>query len=119
MPIDVNGYTVADEMLREEATRLAHEYPWRAAPQSTQKAIELFSAAEKNVVNHVLLSEYVLAYPMPLYPSGPPYGTTRVMKGGSYLCHDSYCWRYRNAARTGTSPDSATCHMGFRVVRDI
>jgi hypothetical protein len=40
-----------------------------------------------------------------LDPAGPPSGDTRVMKGGSYLCHKSYCWRYRNAARTGTSPD--------------
>ncbi len=46
MPIDVNGYTVADEMLREEATRLAHEYPWKAAPQTAQKAIGPFSAVE-------------------------------------------------------------------------
>ena len=54
-----------------------------------------------------------------LNPVGPPNGTTRVMKGGSYLCHESYCWRYRTAARTGTPPDSSTTHIGFRVVGDI
>ena len=54
-----------------------------------------------------------------LDPVGPPCGDTRVMKGGSYLCHESYCWRYRNAARTGTPPDSSSGHIGFRVVRDI
>jgi hypothetical protein len=69
MPINVNGFIVSDEMLREEATRLAHEYPWKSAPQSTQKAIELFSAAEKSVVNHVLLSQYVASYPIPLDPA--------------------------------------------------
>jgi formylglycine-generating enzyme required for sulfatase activity len=53
-----------------------------------------------------------------LDPVGPPSGDTRVMKGGSYLCHESYCWRYRNAARTGTPPDSSTGHIGFRVARD-
>jgi len=52
-------------------------------------------------------------------PVGPPSGTKRVNKGGSYLCHQSYCWRYRNAARTGTDPDSSTGHIGLRVVRDI
>ena len=52
-------------------------------------------------------------------PVGPPSGDTRVMKGGSYLCHESYCWRYRNAARTGTSPDTSTGHIGFRVARDV
>ena len=40
----------------------------------------------------------------------------RVMKGGSFLCHKSYCYRYRIAARTGNSPDSTTPHTGFRVV---
>lgn len=40
----------------------------------------------------------------------------RTLKGGSFLCHRSYCYRYRIAARTGTSPDSATMHQGFRVV---
>jgi formylglycine-generating enzyme required for sulfatase activity len=54
-----------------------------------------------------------------LDPAGPPSGDTRVMKGGSYLCHKSYCWRYRNAARTGTSPDTSTGHIVFRVSRDI
>ncbi|WP_102107456.1 SUMF1/EgtB/PvdO family nonheme iron enzyme [Oceaniglobus roseus] len=43
----------------------------------------------------------------------------RVAKGGSFLCHRSYCWRYRIAARSGNSPDSATPHMGFRVVFDV
>lgn len=43
----------------------------------------------------------------------------KLMKGGSYLCHKSYCYRYRIAARTGNSPDSATTHMGFRVVWDL
>jgi sulfatase modifying factor 1 len=52
-------------------------------------------------------------------PVGPPSGATRVMKGGSYLCHESYCRRYRNAARTGTEPDTSTGHIGFRVARDL
>ncbi|MGO4881078.1 MAG: formylglycine-generating enzyme family protein [Bryobacteraceae bacterium] len=52
-------------------------------------------------------------------PVGPPSGTTRVMKGGSYLCHASFCFRYRNAARTANTPDSATGNIGFRVVRDV
>ncbi len=40
----------------------------------------------------------------------------RLLKGGSYLCHRSYCYRYRIAARTGVSADSSTGHAGFRVV---
>ncbi len=52
-------------------------------------------------------------------PVGPPTGATRVLKGGSYLCHESYCYRYRNSARTGNSPDTSAGNIGFRVVRDL
>jgi len=52
-------------------------------------------------------------------PVGPPRGATKVMKGGSYLCHKSYCNRYRVAARTSNTPDSSTTNIGFRCVRDI
>jgi formylglycine-generating enzyme required for sulfatase activity len=39
----------------------------------------------------------------------------KVIRGGSYLCHDSYCNRYRVASRSRNTPDSTTGHMGFRV----
>ncbi len=47
-------------------------------------------------------------------PAGPPDGTGRVTKGGSFLCHKSYCNRYRVAARTQNTPDSSTSNTGFR-----
>ena len=50
-------------------------------------------------------------------PTGPATGRTKVMKGGSFLCHASYCNRYRVAARTSNTPDSATSNIGFRCVR--
>lgn len=49
-------------------------------------------------------------------PTGPESGTARVMRGGSYLCHESYCWRYRVDARSANTPDSTTGNIGFRVV---
>lgn len=49
-------------------------------------------------------------------PRGPKHGTERVMKGGSFLCHASYCNRYRVAARTKNTPDSSTSNIGFRCV---
>ena len=52
-------------------------------------------------------------------PSGPTVGETKVIKGGSYLCHDSYCNRYRIAARSSTTPVSAMGHLGFRTVKDL
>ncbi len=52
-------------------------------------------------------------------PRGPAAGTHRVMRGGSYLCHASYCSRYRVAARSGNTPDASTGNLGFRCVRDV
>ncbi len=51
-------------------------------------------------------------------PSGPPEGAARTMRGGSYLCHDSYCNRYRVAGRSSNTPDSSTGNLGFRVAAD-
>ena len=51
-------------------------------------------------------------------PVGPPNGHARVIRGGSYLCHHSYCNRYRVAARTANTPDSSTGNMGFRCAAD-
>jgi sulfatase modifying factor 1 len=51
-------------------------------------------------------------------PRGPARGTHRVMRGGSYLCHESYCNRYRVAARSGNAVDSSTGNLGFRCVAD-
>jgi formylglycine-generating enzyme required for sulfatase activity len=51
-------------------------------------------------------------------PRGPAAGTVRVIRGGSYLFHRSYCHRYRVAARSATAPDSTTGHTGFRCAAD-
>ena len=61
-----------------------------------------------------------------LEAGGPPRGRSsdpnepgvskHVIKGGSYLCADDYCYRYRPAARTPGPPDSGASHVGFRTV---
>lgn len=51
-------------------------------------------------------------------PRGPATGMSKVMRGGSHLCHDSYCNRYRVAARTSSTPDSSTANTGFRTATD-
>jgi formylglycine-generating enzyme required for sulfatase activity len=51
-------------------------------------------------------------------PRGPAYGNARVTRGGSYLCHVSYCNRYRVSARTSNTPDTSTGNLGFRVAWD-
>ena len=47
-----------------------------------------------------------------LDPAGPPEGNTRVMKGGSYLCHHSYCFRYRCSARSSNITRSESLSAG-------
>jgi formylglycine-generating enzyme required for sulfatase activity len=54
----------------------------------------------------------------PVDPRGPDEGTSRITRGGSYLCHRSYCNRYRVDARSANEPDSSTGNTGFRCVRD-
>lgn len=51
-------------------------------------------------------------------PTGPAEGTARVMRGGSHMCHESYCNRYRIAARSSNTPDSSAGNIGFRVAAD-
>lgn len=50
------------------------------------------------------------------YSSGNPYQKEHVIKGGSFLCHESYCASFRISARMGMSPDSGSDHVGFRTV---
>ena len=50
----------------------------------------------------------------PVDPTGPTEGGAHVMRGGSYLCHESYCYRYRVAARSSNTPDSSSGNLGFR-----
>jgi formylglycine-generating enzyme len=60
-------------------------------------------------------------------PSGPerssnpgrPYTPERVQRGGSFLCSDVYCTRYRPSARHGCSPDTGMSHVGFRCAKSI
>ncbi len=58
-------------------------------------------------------------------PQGPntsfdprnPRAESRAQRGGSFLCNDSYCSRYRPSARHGCSPDTGMSHVGFRCVK--
>ncbi|WP_420455433.1 formylglycine-generating enzyme family protein [Rubrivirga sp.] len=64
------------------------------------------------------------------YPLGADGGTTRavaglsgeperVQRGGSFLCHPSYCHGYRVSARSHATPESSFAHVGFRCARDV
>lgn len=62
-----------------------------------------------------------------LDPKGPdksfevydPYAINKTVRGGSFLCSDSWCSGYRNSRRMRLSPDSGMQHLGFRCVRDV
>ncbi|WP_436927763.1 formylglycine-generating enzyme family protein [Halosimplex amylolyticum] len=54
----------------------------------------------------------------PENPTGPATGDERVMRGGSHLCHESWCNRYRLAARSSNDPESSAGNVGFRCVVD-
>lgn len=49
-------------------------------------------------------------------PRNPHQPIMRVIRGGSFLCHDSYCASDRPSARMATSPDTSLSHLGFRCV---
>lgn len=68
-----------------------------------------------------------VAHTTAVNPKGPdksfdpddPYTPKRSLRGGSFLCNDSYCSGYRVARRMKSSPDTGLEHTGFRCVRDI
>ena len=70
----------------------------------------------------VFASDYYRQSPVE-NPTGPavsgPAEERRVMRGGSYLCHASYCNRYRVDARSSNTPDSSTGNLGFRCAVDV
>lgn len=66
--------------------------------------------ASKNMVNPT--------GPASFYDPDEPTVPKKVIRGGSFLCHDSYCASYRVSARMKTAPDTGLEHTGFRCVRD-
>ncbi|CAM3731615.1 formylglycine-generating enzyme family protein [Aquirufa aurantiipilula] len=57
--------------------------------------------------------------PLNSYDPDEPGIPKKVMRGGSFLCNDSYCASYRSSARMKSSPDSGLMHTGFRCVKDF
>jgi len=76
---------------------------------------DLFNA---NYYNQLELSKPILnptGAKKSFSPSNP-FQKEYIIKGGSYLCHKSYCASFRISARMGTSYDSGSDHVGFRTV---
>ncbi|TRX51657.1 formylglycine-generating enzyme family protein [Fulvivirga sp. M361] len=68
--------------------------------------------AAKGLVSNPLGSEQY-------YDPREPYSPKHVIRGGSFLCNDSYCSGYRVARRMSSSKDSGFNHTGFRCVKDL
>ena len=52
-------------------------------------------------------------------PFHPDARSEKVQRGGSFLCHESYCHGYRVSARSHSTPETALFHVGFRLVKDL
>ena len=52
------------------------------------------------------------------YDPSEPSMPKKVVRGGSFMCHATYCKGYRVSARMKTSPDTGLEHTGFRCVKD-
>ena len=50
------------------------------------------------------------------YNPNNPYIEEKVIRGGSFLCNDSYCASYRVSSRMATDPNTSLEHLGFRTV---
>ena len=68
-------------------------------------------AQKEKVINPMGSGQY--------YDPREPYSEKHVIRGGSFLCNESYCSGYRVARRMSSSKDSGFNHTGFRCVRDI
>jgi sulfatase modifying factor 1 len=134
--LDGAAYVWGDEP--ENGARLANywhgEFPWRAEPGYGRRApvgtyppngFGLFDMAG-NVWEWTTdwFTERVSGPPCCVPseadsydPAQPQFRVPRkVIKGGSYLCADSYCLRYRPAARRPQMVDTGMSHIGFRCV---
>ena len=72
-----------------------------------------------NYYNEVAATNTTLVNPKganKAYNPNNPYIKEKIIKGGSFLCSDSYCASYRVSSRMGTSLDSSAEHVGFRTV---
>ena len=57
--------------------------------------------------------------PKTSYDPSEPFALKKILRGGSFLCNDSYCSGYRVSRRVSSSKDTGLMHTGFRCVKDI
>jgi formylglycine-generating enzyme required for sulfatase activity len=74
---------------------------------------------DRELYQHRPLSELTRNPQGPVLSHDPmrPYMSQRSQRGGSFLCNDDYCSRYRPSARHGCTPDTGMSHVGFRCAK--
>jgi sulfatase modifying factor 1 len=78
--------------------------------------VEIAMQRQPNIVMILTDDHAAQTPPTRAEPTAPAAGVARVMRGGSYLCHDSYCNRYRNSALSSNTANSSMGNAGFRTV---
>lgn len=63
--------------------------------------------------------DWYLPYGSDQLAFSPNEQSEKVMRGGSFMCHPSYCHGYRVSGRSGTTPETGLFHLGFRPIQDI
>lgn len=126
--LDGAAYTWGDrpEPAGERLANYWHgEFPWRAEPgYGTTMPVGSFPANGYGLFDTAgnvwewTGDWYGGSERASLDPAQPQFAIPRkVVKGGSFLCADSYCLRYRPAARRSQMIDTGMSHIGFRCVR--
>ncbi|WP_445166665.1 formylglycine-generating enzyme family protein [Mycolicibacterium sp. Dal123E01] len=126
--LDRGGYTWGDHP-EEAGQRLANywhgEFPWRPDPgYGRTAAVGSFAPNGYGLFDMAgnvweWTSDWYGGTEADSYdPAQPQFAVPRkVVKGGSFLCADSYCLRYRPAARRPQMVDTGMSHIGFRCVK--
>ena len=115
----MGNHTRAMSLVAEElpwSCRGPRDPPFQAEPALSRVSRECQWVHDEWSVNHPTTPKGSPA----LFNPQPAPGTTtgeRTKKGGSYLCHKSYCHRYRVQARSQNSADTGTSNLGFRCAR--
>ena len=94
------------------------EFPYRQTPDDGFAGTSPVKSYAPNGYGLYDMAGNVWQWTADHYRSSPDEAATerRVIKGGSFLCHDSYCESYRPSARRGVEPDTGSSHVGFRLV---
>ena len=83
----------------------------RGGPNNPVYMFSIFFSLFLNFIFFLFYNNFIIRN---YFQNGPPHSTDKVKKGGSYLCHKSYCFRYRCAARSQNTPDTTAGNLGFR-----